>query len=76
MATDKLFVAANNLSNSKNSFSVVRYGNVFGSRGSVVPVFKEKILNKEKYLTVTDKNMTRFFITLDKQQILYLVVLK
>ncbi len=67
LAADKLFVAANNLSNSKKIFfSVVRYGNVFGSRGSVVPVFKEKILNKEKYLTVTDKNMTRFIITLDQ----------
>ena len=67
LAADKLFVAANNLSGSKKiSFSVVRYGNVFGSRGSVVPVFKEKILNKEKYLTVTDKDMTRFFITLDQ----------
>ena len=67
LVSDKLFVAANNISaKNKTSFSIVRYGNVIGSRGSVIPVFKQQIINKEKYLTVTDKKMTRFFITLDQ----------
>ena len=67
LVSDKLFVAANNISaKNKTSFSIVRYGNVIGSRGSVIPVFKQQIINKDKYLTVTDKKMTRFFITLDQ----------
>ncbi|MDN4492204.1 UDP-N-acetylglucosamine 4,6-dehydratase (inverting) [Ureibacillus aquaedulcis] len=64
LASDKLFVAANAyVGDKKTSFSVVRYGNVVGSRGSVVPFF-----NKIKHtgiLTVTDERMTRFWITLD-----------
>jgi len=66
LASDKLFVAANNLSGSQDTiFSVVRYGNVVGSRGSVVPFF-EKLLNEgKKTLPITDVKMTRFFITLE-----------
>ena len=67
LASDKLFVAANNLVGaSKLRFSVVRYGNVVGSRGSVVHEFNKKILKGEKSLPITHKNMTRFWITLDQ----------
>jgi UDP-N-acetylglucosamine 4,6-dehydratase len=67
LAADKLFIAANNLVGKKKiSFSVVRYGNVIGSRGSVIPFFRELIEKKEKYIPVTDKNMTRFFISLEE----------
>ncbi|OUU30609.1 MAG: UDP-N-acetylglucosamine 4,6-dehydratase (inverting) [Candidatus Endolissoclinum sp. TMED37] len=63
LASDKLFVAANNYKGKKNiKFSVVRYGNVFASRGSVIPFF---ISQKDKgLLPITDKRMTRFNITL------------
>jgi len=65
LASDKLFVAANNMKGSKKtSFSVVRYGNVVGSRGSVVPFFYSLIKQKSSYLPITDKRMTRFWITL------------
>ncbi|MEA3554138.1 MAG: UDP-N-acetylglucosamine 4,6-dehydratase (inverting) [Campylobacterota bacterium] len=65
LASDKLFVAANNLVGSQNtSFSVVRYGNVVGSRGSVVPFFHKLINEGVKELPITDDKMTRFFITL------------
>ncbi|WP_294156556.1 UDP-N-acetylglucosamine 4,6-dehydratase (inverting) [uncultured Clostridium sp.] len=65
--SDKLFIAANVYSAGKNTkFSVVRYGNVAGSRGSVIPYFKELIKNGEKVLPVTDIRMTRFWITLDQ----------
>lgn len=66
LASDKLFVAANNLVGKEDiKFSVVRYGNVIGSRGSVVPYFK-KLLNKGfTKLPITDIKMTRFFITLE-----------
>ena len=65
LCSDKLFIAANNYSgNKKTKFSVVRYGNVMGSRGSVIPIFLE---NKEKnVMPVTDLNMTRFNITLEE----------
>lgn len=64
LASDKLFVAANAyVGEKKTRFSVVRYGNVVGSRGSVVPFFK-KIKDTGK-LPVTDERMTRFWITLD-----------
>ena len=64
LASDKLFVAANSFSNSHNTlFSVVRYGNVMGSRGSVIPFFISQIPGGE--LTITDKRMTRFMITLE-----------
>jgi len=61
LCSDKLFVSANYYSG-KNIFSVVRYGNVFGSRGSVVEVFKNR--KNKKFLSVTHKSMTRFNITL------------
>jgi UDP-N-acetylglucosamine 4,6-dehydratase/5-epimerase len=65
LASDKLFVAANNYKGvNQSKFSVVRYGNVMGSRGSVIPFFLEK--RKEKYFNVTDTNMTRFSITLEE----------
>lgn len=62
LASDKLMIAANNFSEKK--FSVVRYGNVFGSRGSVVPQFLEQRKKGEIYLT--DKEMTRFSISLEE----------
>ena len=66
LASDKLFVAANNLvGNQDIKFSVVRYGNVVGSRGSVVPFFKKLIIDGAKELPITDERMTRFFITLE-----------
>tara|TARA_B100000700_G_scaffold329669_1_gene452280 strand:- start:1175 stop:2182 length:1008 start_codon:yes stop_codon:yes gene_type:complete len=65
LCSDKLFIAANNLAGKSNiKYSVVRYGNVFGSRGSVVPLFLKQ--KKESHFTITDKNMTRFNISLDK----------
>tara|TARA_Y100000591_G_C21847510_1_gene709539 strand:+ start:1513 stop:2523 length:1011 start_codon:yes stop_codon:yes gene_type:complete len=67
LASDKLFVAANNLVGpSKLRFSVVRYGNVVGSRGSVVHEFNSEILKGKKSLPITHKDMTRFWITLDQ----------
>lgn len=63
LASDKLFVAANNISgNNPIRFSVVRYGNVMGSNGSVIPFFIKK--KKEGVLPITDPNMTRFNISL------------
>src|SRR5207344_3149629 len=65
LASDKIFVAANHLSGSTNvRFSVVRYGNVVGSRGSVVPLFRKLIAEGADSLPITDVNMTRFWITL------------
>ena len=65
LASDKLFVAANNMVGSKKvRFSVVRYGNVIGSRGSIVPLFKKYISEGEKEIPITHKDMTRFMITL------------
>ena len=67
LASDKIFIAANNLTGSqKTIFSVVRYGNVVGSRGSVVPHFKDLVNANSSYLPITDMNMTRFWITLDQ----------
>jgi UDP-N-acetylglucosamine 4,6-dehydratase len=66
LASDKIFIAANHLSGQSNSkFSVVRYGNVLGSRGSVVPYFISLIKKNVKALPITDKKMTRFWITLN-----------
>ena len=66
LASDKIFIAANNISGTNNNiFSVVRYGNVVGSRGSVVPLFKNLLDKKEKYLPITDFRMTRFWLSLD-----------
>ncbi|KAA8709674.1 UDP-N-acetylglucosamine 4,6-dehydratase (inverting) [Helicobacter canis] len=66
LCSDKLFISANNIKGSKRArFSVVRYGNVLGSRGSVLPFFKKLIEQGAKELPITDERMTRFFITLD-----------
>src|SRR5665213_2831332 len=65
LASDKIFVAANNLAGADGTkFSVVRYGNVFGSRGSVVPFFRKLVADGVKELPITDARMTRFWITL------------
>jgi UDP-N-acetylglucosamine 4,6-dehydratase len=65
LASDKLFVAANNYKGKISSiFSVVRYGNVMGSRGSVIPYFLNN--KKNNSINITDMNMTRFNITLDQ----------
>src|SRR5258707_13328583 len=65
LCSDKLFVAANNFKGPRNlRFSVVRYGNVMGSRGSVIPFFLEK--RSSGVLPITDKNMTRFNISLEE----------
>jgi len=67
LCSDKLFVAANNLAGKHNTrFSVVRYGNVFGSRGSVVPLFKKLLSEGSTKLPVTDISMTRFVINLQE----------
>lgn len=67
LVSDKLFISANAYSGSHGTiFSVVRYGNVSGSRGSVIPFFKELISKGEVELPVTDERMTRFWMTLDK----------
>ncbi|MBT0820511.1 UDP-N-acetylglucosamine 4,6-dehydratase (inverting) [Campylobacter lari] len=66
LASDKLFVAANNIAgNSHTKFSVTRYGNVVGSRGSVIPFFKKLINEGAKELPITDERMTRFWISLE-----------
>ncbi|HEY1837140.1 MAG: UDP-N-acetylglucosamine 4,6-dehydratase (inverting) [Rhizomicrobium sp.] len=65
LASDKIFVAANNLSGADGTkFAVVRYGNVFGSRGSVVPFFQKLMADGADALPITDDRMTRFWITL------------
>jgi len=67
LASDKLFIAANNMVGSRDiRFSVVRYGNVVGSRGSVVPFFRKLLADGAKELPITDDRMTRFWITLDQ----------
>ena len=65
LASDKIFIAANNLSGSHGTrFSVVRYGNVLASRGSVIPFFKRLVAEGADALPITDPRMTRFWITL------------
>ena len=65
LCSDKLFVAANNMKGKRDlKFSVVRYGNVMGSRGSVIPFFMDK--RDEGVLPITDERMTRFNITLEE----------
>jgi len=65
LASDKIFVAANNLAGADGTrFSVVRYGNVFGSRGSVVPFFRKLAAEGAERIPITDPRMTRFWITL------------
>ncbi len=66
LASDKLFVAGNNIvGDRKTRFAVVRYGNVVGSRGSVIPFFKKLIANGAEELPITDEKMSRFLITLE-----------
>ena len=67
LTSDKLFIAANNIKGDRRTkFSVVRYGNVVGSRGSVVPFFMKLIKKNTTSLPITDSDMTRFWITLDE----------
>jgi UDP-N-acetylglucosamine 4,6-dehydratase len=67
LAADKIMVAANNLSGDAGvHFSVVRYGNVIGSRGSVVPLFQGLVREGAKSLPITDPRMTRFWITIEQ----------
>lgn len=67
LASDKLFVAANNMAGGHPTrFSVARYGNVVGSRGSVVPFFKKLIAEGADHLPITHEQMTRFWITLQQ----------
>jgi len=67
LASDKIFVAANNLSGQTGPrFSVVRYGNVIGSRGSIVPLIQNLVATKAASIPITDERMTRFWITLDQ----------
>lgn len=67
LASDKLFVAANNMAGGhRTKFSVVRYGNVVGSRGSVVPFFRKLLAEGAAELPITDDRMTRFWITLQQ----------
>lgn len=62
LASDKLFVSANNIvGKQETKFSIVRYGNVIGSRGSVLPFFKKLIKENKKYFPITDLEMTRFW---------------
>jgi len=67
LVSDKLFVAANNFAGDhRTRFSVVRYGNVVGSRGSVVPLFRKLVAEGSDHLPITDARMTRFWITLQQ----------
>jgi UDP-N-acetylglucosamine 4,6-dehydratase/5-epimerase len=67
LAADKIMVAANNLSRRESArFAVVRYGNVIGSRGSVVPFFQDLVRRGAKSIPITDPRMTRFWITLEQ----------
>lgn len=67
LASDKVFIAANNISGSMGTrFSVVRYGNVVGSRGSVIPFFSKLVGDGAKKIPITDPRMTRFWITLQQ----------
>jgi UDP-N-acetylglucosamine 4,6-dehydratase/5-epimerase len=67
LVSDKLFVAANNIAGGhRTRFAVVRYGNVVGSRGSVVPFFQRQIERGADHLPITDTGMTRFWITLQQ----------
>lgn len=66
LCSEKIFISGNYYSSNNSKFSVVRYGNVINSRGSVIPLFKKLICEGAKELPITDKNMTRFFITFDE----------
>ena len=73
LSAEKLFIASNNYA-VDSKFSVVKYGNVFNSRGSVFPIFQEQ--KKKEMLKITDKNMTRFNISLDEGVNLVIFALK
>jgi len=76
LAMEKIFVAANDYAGHKTSFTVVRYGNVVGSRGSVIPLFhKLREMGSHEY-PVTDPRMTRFWITLDQASTLVILSLR
>lgn len=67
LAAEKIFIAANNIRGSDHTiFSVIRYGNVVGSRGSVIPLFKRLVSEGATSLPITDEKMTRFWITLSQ----------
>lgn len=67
LASDKLFVAANNMAGGhRTRFAAVRYGNVVGSRGSVVPYFRRLVAQGADHIPITDERMTRFWITLQQ----------
>jgi UDP-N-acetylglucosamine 4,6-dehydratase/5-epimerase len=67
LAADKIFIAANHLSGAGGPrFSIVRYGNVLGSRGSVIPYFRRLVAQGTRELPITDPRMTRFWITLEQ----------
>ena len=73
LTSDKIFTSSNNLVGKKPlRFSVVRYGNVVGSRGSVIPTFQKIIKSNGKQIPITDKRMTRFWITLE-QAVLFVI---
>ncbi|HIP90470.1 MAG TPA: UDP-N-acetylglucosamine 4,6-dehydratase (inverting) [Candidatus Nanopusillus sp.] len=77
LVLEKIFIAGNSYVGKKDTtFSVVRYGNVVGSRGSVIPLFLELIKRGEKKLPITDIRMTRFWLTLDEAVDLVLFALK
>ncbi len=65
LCSDKLFIAANGYSSRRTKFSVVRYGNVAGSRGSVIPFFQRLVKEGKTSLPITDPNMTRFWLKLE-----------
>jgi len=67
LVSDKIFTAANSYGGGRNTrFALVRYGNVAGSRGSVIPFYRQKLKEGEGSLPLTDERMTRFWMTLDK----------
>lgn len=77
LVSDKLFLSANAYSGDNGTiFSIVRYGNVSGSRGSVIPFFRDLLENGEKRLPITDNRMTRFWMTLDDAVSLVMMALK
>jgi FlaA1/EpsC-like NDP-sugar epimerase len=77
LVSDKLFISANNYSGSAGCrFAVVRYGNVAGSRGSVIPFFREQLEKGAAKLPLTDERMTRFWMTLDSAVLLVLKALE
>ncbi len=77
LAMEKLFISANAYVGERDtSFSVVRYGNVIGSRGSIIPLFKNLIGNGKQKIPLTDERMTRFWITLDQAVQLVMTAMK